>query len=262
MNYIIIGNGAAGISVARTLAQQVSPDSKIIQFSTEPYGYYSRPKLPQFLGDFEQTPESLMIYSDQWYKESNIEFHKEEKINTINREEKTVISDRGYYRYNKLLLALGASCACPPIPGLDLDHAYTLRTLSDALKIREQLKKSRSIVIIGGGLLGIENAIACAKTGLKTTIVEYFPHLLPRQLDPEGSHVFLQLLSNYGVDTITNAQVQEVLGNSKVESVLLKDGRKLPVDLLMTCRGIKPSIELAEIYFLLVIFGVVFIYFL
>ncbi len=246
MNYIIIGNGVAGISIARLLAQQISSDSKIIQFSTEPYGYYSRPKLPQFLGDFEQTPENLMIYSDEWYKESNIEFHSEEKIHTINREDKMVVSEKGHYRYDKLVLALGASCACPPIPGLELDHAYTLRTITDAIAIRNQLKKSQSVVIIGGGLLGIENAIACAKAGLKTTIVEYFPHLLPRQLDPEGSHIFLELLSKYGVDTITNAQVQKILGSSQVESVLLKDGRKLPADLVMTCTGIKPRIELAK----------------
>ena len=246
MKYIIIGNGVAGITVARSLVQQATPESHILQFTTEPYGYYSRPKLPKFLGDKLQTPENLMIYGEKWYKDSNIDFHPNEKIHTINREKKKVVSDKGEYKYDKLLLALGASCACPPIPGLELAHAYTLRTLSDALKIRNQLEKSQSVVIIGGGLLGIENAIACAKHGLKTTIIEFFPHLLPRQLDPEGSKIFAELLAKYGVETITNAQVKEILGTTKVESVQLKDGRMLPADVVMTCTGIKPRIELAK----------------
>ncbi|MHA1975730.1 MAG: NAD(P)/FAD-dependent oxidoreductase [Candidatus Hodarchaeales archaeon] len=246
MNYIIIGNGVAGITVARSLAQQVPPGSNILQFTSEPYGYYSRPKLSQFLGEKDQTPDDLMIYQDDWYKESNIDFHPSEKIHTINRTKKTVTSEKGEYKYDKLLLALGASCACPPIPGLDLAHAYTLRTLSDAITIRNQLGKSQSAVIIGGGLLGIENAIACAKHGIATTIIEFFPHLLPRQLDPEGSEIFTELLAKYGVQSITNAQVQRILGKVKVESVQLKDGSLIPADVVMTCTGIKPRIELAQ----------------
>ncbi len=246
MRCIIIGNGVAGVTVARSLAQQLDSESKIILFSTEPYGYYSRPKLPQFLGDSNQTPDDLMIYNVNWYRGVNIDFHPNEKIIAINREEKKLISEKDEYLYDKVVLAQGASCACPPIPGLELKHAYTLRTLSDALVIRNQLEKSQSVVIIGGGLLGIENAIACAKHGLKTTIIEFFPHLLPRQLDPEGSKIFTQLLSKYGVETITNAQVQEILGQGKVEQVTLKDGRKIPADMVMTCTGIKPRVELAK----------------
>ncbi|PWI46721.1 hypothetical protein CEE45_15315 [Candidatus Heimdallarchaeota archaeon B3_Heim] len=246
MNFIIIGNGVAGITAARLLIQHVPPGSNVLQFTSEPYGYYARPKLPQFLGDNKQTPESMMIYAKDWYSKSNIQLHTNEKIHTIKRKEKKVVSDKGEYEYDKLLLALGASCACPPIPGLELEHAYTLRTLTDAIAIRGQLEKSHSVAIIGGGLLGIENAIACAKRGIKTTIIEFFPHLLPRQLDPEGSAIFTQLLTKFGVETITNAQVKEILGTSKVESVQLKDGRIIKADLVMTCTGIKPRVELAR----------------
>ncbi|MHA1993944.1 MAG: NAD(P)/FAD-dependent oxidoreductase [Candidatus Hodarchaeales archaeon] len=246
MNFIIIGNGVAGVTVARSLIQKSHPGSKVLQFTTEPYGYYSRPKLPQFLGDKTQSPEDLMIYTKDWYIESKIDFHPNEKIHSINRKEKKVVSEKGEYGYDKLLLAQGASCACPPIPGLELEHAYTLRTLADAITIRNQLELSQSVVIIGGGLLGIENAIACAKHGLKTTIIEFFPHMLPRQLDPEGSKIFTELLAKYGVEIITSAQVKEILGDSVVESVQLKDGRLIPADIVMTCTGIKPRIALAK----------------
>lgn len=246
MRYIVIGNGIGGITAARELVKNSSPDSTVLIFSIEDWGYYPKPKLPKFLEDKSIETENLIIYSKEWYENSNISFHGNEKIRLIKTDEKKVISNKGKYCYDKLLLALGADCACPPILGLDLKHSYTLRTLTDAVVIRKQLEKSRSVVIIGGGLLGIENAIACAKRGIKTTIIEFFPQLLPYQLDPEGSEVFKQFLSKYGIETFTNSQVERILGRLHVEGVELKDGRILEADIVLICTGIEPRKKLAE----------------
>ena len=244
--YIVIGNGIGGVTAARELAKNTSPNSTIMIFSIEDWGYYPKPKLPKFLEDKSIETENLVVYSKEWYQESNISLHTNEEIIAINRDEKKITSEKGEYHYDKLLLALGADCACPPVQGLKLEHSYTLRSLTDAIAIRKQLEKSQSIAIIGGGLLGIEIAIACAKRGIKTTIIEYYPQLLPYQLDPEGSEVFTQLLEQYGIDTITNAQVNKILGESRVEGISLTDGRIITADLVMTCTGIKPRIKLAK----------------
>ncbi|MHA2031388.1 MAG: NAD(P)/FAD-dependent oxidoreductase [Candidatus Kariarchaeaceae archaeon] len=246
MRYIVIGNGIGGITAARELAKKAPPESQIMIFSIEGYGYYPKPKLPNFLGDISIKAENLVVYTNEWYKASNIQFHPNEKIIAINREKREIISEKNEYVYDVLLLAPGANCACPPIPGLDLKNAFTLRSLTDALTIRKSLEQSQSVVIIGGGLLGIENAIACAKRGIKTTIIEFYPQLLPYQLDPEGSEVFTQLIKKYGVDTITNALVKKILGKSKVEGIQLTDGRMITTDLVLTCTGIEPRINLAE----------------
>ncbi|MHA1945100.1 MAG: NAD(P)/FAD-dependent oxidoreductase [Candidatus Hodarchaeales archaeon] len=246
MRYIVIGNGIGGITAARELAKKAPPESEIMVFSIEDWGYYPKPRLPSFLGDNSLQVENMVVYTKEWYKDLNIQLHSKEKVVAINKVEKKIISEKTKYKYDKLLLALGADCACPPVPGLDLEHAYTLRTLTDALSIRKQLEKSKHVVIIGGGLLGIENAIACAKRGIQTTIIEFYPHLLPYQLDPEGSEVFTQLLKKYGVDTITNARVERILGKSEVEGIKLADGRSFIADLVLTCTGIEPRVELAK----------------
>ena len=245
MRYIILGNGIAGTTVARILDQKSNKDDVILQFSDEPWGYYPRPKLPHFLEDSKITPDDLIIYNKDWYKTSKIDMHLDEKIQKINAKTKEVFSDKGVYQYDRLLLALGAHCACPPIPGMDLKHSYELRTLSDAIKIRKRLETSKSVVIIGGGILGIENAISCAKRGIETTIIEYYGQLLPRQLDQEGSEVFTELLSDFGVRTVLTGEVEKILGEEEVQGVQLKDGRVISADLTMSCTGIKPRVKLA-----------------
>ena len=125
MRYIILGNGVAGVTAARTLTQKSSSKTEILQFSDEPWGYYPRPKLPQFLEDSTITPNDVISYNKDWYKTSKIKIYLDEKIHKIDPEAKEVSSNKGVYAYDRLLLALGAHCACPPIPGLDLKNAFT-----------------------------------------------------------------------------------------------------------------------------------------
>jgi nitrite reductase (NADH) large subunit len=246
MRYIVVGNGIGGITAARELTKNAPPESEIMVFSNEGWGYYPRPKLPYFLEDYKHTPEELIIYDKSWYKSANIELHLNEEIIKLNPNKKEIVSKQGVYRYDRLLLSLGAESATPPIQGLKLKHSYTLRSLDDAIEIRNQIKSSKSVLVIGGGLLGIENACACAKQGLDVTIIEYFPQLLPQQLDKEGSPILISLLEELGVKTVTNAQVEELVGENVVSSVQLKDGRTFPADIVMTCTGIIPRTNLAH----------------
>lgn len=246
MRYVVIGNGVGGITAARELVKKAPPESKVMIFSIESWGYYPRPKLPYFLEDHNLTPDKLIVYDKKWYESTNIDLHLNEKILEINTNKKEIVSEKGVYRYDRLLLSLGAICSTPPIKGLQLKHSYTLRSLKDAIKIRNQLKNSKSVVVIGGGLLGIEIACACAKQGLDITVIEYYPQLLPQQLDKEGSDVLVHLLEELGVRIVMNAQVEELIGDKEVTSVKLKEGRLFPADIVMTCTGIIPRIELAQ----------------
>lgn len=247
MRYVVIGNGIGGVTAARELAKKAPPNSEIMIFSFENWGYYPRPKLPFFLENPKTTPDELIVYNKEWYESTNIDLHLNEKIHEIFPNKKEIVSSKGVYGYDRLLLSLGAECATPPIRGLQLKHSYTLRSLKDAVKIRNRLKNSRNVVIIGGGLLGIENACACAKQGLDVTIIEYFPQLLPNQLDKEGSDVLIHLLEEIGIRTVTNAQVEELIGDKEVSSVKIKDGTLFPADIVMTCTGNISRVELAEI---------------
>ena len=257
MRYIILGNGVAGVTAARTLAQKSTSKTEILVFSDESWGYYPRPKLPHFLEDSTITPNDVIIYNKDWYKTSKIDIYLDETIHKIDPVAKEVSSNKGVYAYDRLLLALGAHCACPPIPGMNLKHSFVLRTLSDAINIRNRLETSKSAIIIGGGLLGIENAIACAKRGIDTTIIEYFNQLLPRQLDQEGSEIFTQLLYDFGVHTVLSGEIQEIVGETEVQGVRLKDGQSFSADVVMTCTGSNPRLKLAKSTGLVVNRGVV-----
>ncbi|MHA1331383.1 MAG: NAD(P)/FAD-dependent oxidoreductase [Candidatus Hodarchaeales archaeon] len=246
MDFIIIGNGVAGITAAQTLAKEASAGSKITMFSSEEFTYYPRPKLIEFLRK-DLSIEDTISYDEDWYLKRKIDLHLNEKIIRIEPELKRVISDKSSYSYDRLLLSTGAACFCPIIPGMDLDNFYTLRSLKDAISIKQLLQKNNNVVIIGGGILGIEIASACADRGLNTNIVEYFRNLLPRQLDSEGGRILKKLLErNKAITFFLNSKVIEITGDKHVESVKLHNGATLEADMVIACTGIAPRIDLAK----------------
>lgn len=247
MKYVVIGNGVAGISAVQVLNQEKNSKSTITQFTDEPYtGYYNRPKIPAFIGNYEMTVEDIIAYNLDWYRKRNVDLHIQERVERIDTETKQVFTQKMTFSYDRLLLATGADCWCPPIEGQDLKHFYTVRNLEDAIKIRKRLKESKNAVIMGGGVLGLELANAIAKQGLETTVIEFFPHLLPRQLDEEGSEILYGILEHRGINFHLGKEVLRVIGEKKVEQVITKDGLEISADLVLICTGIKPRVEIVK----------------
>lgn len=247
MDYIILGNGVAGISAAQTLSAKMSTESTITQFTDEPIpGYYNRPKIPSFIANNDLAVNDIITYDLDWYASKKVELHYDEKIDRINFDKKTIISRKGSYSYDRMLIATGAGCKCPPIAGQNLDHFYTIRNLTDAIKIRNRLNSSNAAVILGGGLLGLEAANAAISQGLKTTVVEFFPYLLPRQLDEEGGKLLQRILESRGMTIMVGKAAERIQGSNEVESVVLKDGLEIPTNIVLTCTGIEPRIELVK----------------
>ena len=246
MRFIIIGNGVAGFNAAQILSKEAPSGSKIILFSSEKYGYYLRPKLYEFLRQ-DLTIKDMISYSEEYYSKLGIELHLGEKIISISAEDKIVTSTVTQYSYDRLLLANGAECYCPIVPGINLLNSFTLRSLDDAITIRKNLKHGKQAVIIGGGLLGLEVASACAERGLNTSVIEFFPYLLPRQLDVEGGNVLQKIFEEeHKINFYLGAKVQEIVGKEQVESVKLIDGTIIPADIIITCTGIAPRIDIPK----------------
>ncbi len=242
--FVIIGNGVAGFNAAQSLIKGAPTDSKILMFSSEKYGYYLRPKLYEFLRQ-DLKIEDVISYSKEYYSKLGIELHLEEEIIAISPKDKIVISTVKQYSYDRLLLANGAECYCPVVPGINLLNSFSLRSLDDAIAIRTRMKTSKQAVIIGGGLLGLEVASACAERGLNTSVIEFFPYLLPRQLDAEGGKILQNILEkNQNITFYLGVKVQEILGKDHVEGIKLLDGIIIPTDIVMTCTGITPRIDI------------------
>ncbi|MFX0012990.1 MAG: NAD(P)/FAD-dependent oxidoreductase [Promethearchaeota archaeon] len=247
MKYVIIGNGVAGITAVQVLSKSKTSKSTITQFTDEEFsGYYNRPKIPSFIANYNMTVEDIITYSQDWYRKLDVDLHLQEKVQKIDTKTQEILTTKASYPFDRLLIATGADSWSPPIGGQELKHFYTVRNLKDALKIRERFKSSKTAVIIGGGVLGIEIANAAIQQDLKVTVIEFFPYLLPRQLDMEGSQILHNILEYRGMKILVGKEVQSVLGKKKVAKVVTKDGLEIPADLVITCTGIKPRVTIAK----------------
>jgi nitrite reductase (NADH) large subunit len=245
MQYIIIGNGVSGTTAAANI-RKFDTDGKIIIISDETYPFYSRIRLPQFLcNDVDE--KGLLIKKEEWYGENKIDLILNTQVTDIDTSEKKVkTSDNLSIRYDRLLIATGSVSSVPPIPGAEKKGVFTLRTLNDAIAIKEFAKKSHHIVLIGGGVLGLEAGNALRKSGKSTSVVEFFPRLLPRQMDPAGAEILKAQLEKAGFRFYLGAESKEIVGGDSVEALILKDGTRIDCDMILISAGIRCNALLAK----------------
>jgi nitrite reductase (NADH) large subunit len=244
MKLVIIGNGVAGMKVAEDV-RKYSSSIKIELYSDEQYGYYSRVWLPEIISG-AKTPESIITHDAKWYKDKRIGFYPGTRIASIDPKERTMVIDPGKrVSYDKLCICTGASCSIPPIKNANVKGVFTLRTIDDALAIKDYIKGKKRAVCIGGGLLGLEAARNVKKTGLDTTVVEVFPRLLPRQLCSTSAGILNEKIHGLGIDTVLGATVEEILGTDHVTGVKLAGTKVLEADVVLVSAGIKPRLDLA-----------------
>ncbi|MBT8171445.1 FAD-dependent oxidoreductase, partial [Candidatus Bathyarchaeota archaeon] len=185
-------------------------------------------------------------FSTEWYKQKAINVNLNKKVTKINLKKKEVsIQNYSNIKYDKLLLANGGHSFFPPINNWKISGIFTLRTMNDAIKIKNYAKKSKKTVIIGGGLLGLEFASSLKKLGQQVTVIELNSRLLPKQLDIEGAAFLKKHFMSKGIDIKLNSKTTEFIGKRKVSGILLNNGEKIQGDLILVCAGMKPNIKLA-----------------
>lgn len=244
MRLVIIGNGVAGITTARLVAAR-DPQAEITIYSEEPYPYYARPRLIEFLAG-RMALEDLPLYPEAWYTKRGIRVELERRIVRIMPDDHAVMDDQGTrIPYDCLVLATGAQPWRPPIEGVEMDGVYTLRTIKDALAIKRYGSGQRAVVL-GGGLLGLDTAMALRASDLDVTVVELQPWLLPRQLDRQGGEFLQREFEERGVSIIAGAVCKAISGSDGVERVHLADGRVLPADLVIVSAGVRSNTALAR----------------
>jgi nitrite reductase (NADH) large subunit len=243
--YIIIGNGVAGNAAAESLRKH-DKTGKIIIFSREKYPFYYVPALPEFLAG-EKDIQGLIIHNLNWYEKNQLELHLETDIAEIVLAQKSVVTDKGeHYPYDQLLLATGGTSFIPPIKGAELEGVFALRTLGGAEKIKEFAQRSKQAVLIGGGLLGLEAGNGLRKAGLKIKVVEFFPRLLPRQMDVPGAAILQRQMEGMGFDFYLGAKTKEIRRDSGGLHVELEGGESLGTDMVLISAGVRPELTLAK----------------
>ena len=215
-------------------------------FNAEPRVNYDRIMLSPLLSG-EKTFEQIVIHGDGWYIKHGVTLFKGASVTSIDRAAKTVTSARGItVPYDKLLIATGSLPIIIPVPGHKLAGVLTYRDLDDVQAMLIAAKSRGSAVVIGGGLLGLEAAAGLKEQGMDVTVLHLMPTLLERQLDETAGKLLQKAVEARDIRVMTGANTKAILGEKKVEAVLLADGTRLPADLVVMAVGIKPNAALAS----------------
>jgi nitrite reductase (NADH) large subunit len=255
MHFVIAGGGVAGITAAMDLARRDLGEVDV--YSDEAYPYYYRPMLTEFLAG-NVPMERLVRHDLDWYAGRGIHVHLETPIAALDPEARAVTLTGGErVPYDRLLLALGSRPFVPPIEGADKDRVYTWRTLADTLEIEQAADVCAHTLVIGGGLLGLEAARGLQGFCPNVTVLEYFPRLMPRQLDTEGAAVLQRFVESLGIEVMVGAHTQQFLGDEAVQGVRLEGGQEIPGQTVVVAAGVRANAAVPQAAGLLVDRGVV-----
>ncbi|RIY00035.1 NAD(P)/FAD-dependent oxidoreductase [Aureimonas flava] len=243
---VVVGNGMAPGRMLEHLFELAPGAFEVTIFNAEPRVNYDRIMLSPVLSG-EKSFDDIVIHGDAWYERHGVTLHKGQRVVAIDREARTVTSDRGVTApYDHLVIATGSTPFVPPVPGHDLPGVLAYRDLDDVDAMILAAQSRAKAVVIGGGLLGLEAAAGLRAQGLEVTVLHLMPTLMERQLDPAAGFLLQRALEGRGIEVICNANTEEVLGTGKVEGVRLKDGRVIPASLVVMAVGIRPSLGLAR----------------
>ncbi|GKH34448.1 FAD-dependent oxidoreductase [Muricomes sp. OA1] len=243
--YLILGNGAAGYQAAKAIRDR-DKTASVVMISDEPYRSYNRPMLTKSIMA-ELDEDQIAIQDERWYQEQRIVQVLGKKVASVDTKEKEVsLEDGTRLKYTKLIYALGGECFIPPIPGSDKEAVVAIRRLKDTRKIADLLPKVKNVVVIGGGVLGLEAAWEMKKAKCRVTVLEIAPVLMGRQLDASAGELLKDIGGECGINIRTGVQPEEILGEERVTAVRLNGGEEIPADMVIISSGVRANIGLAE----------------
>jgi len=246
---IVIGANAAGVEAA-SAARKKDRTAEITLIVQEKNAGYSRCGLPFVIGGQIPSFKDLIVYQPAYFQMLKLNLKTETKVTAINTKEKvvTAVDKAGAtesLQYDSLVIATGADAFMPPIKGREKQGILSLRTLEDGERILEAVQNgAKSAVIMGAGLIGLETGVALIERGLKVTVVEMLPQILPQMLDADMAKLIQEHLQEKGICILTGKAVEEFLGDDKVTAIMA-GGEKIAADLFISAFGVRANTKLA-----------------
>jgi NADH oxidase (H2O2-forming) len=246
---IVIGANASGVEAA-SAARKKDRTAEITLITQEKEAGYSRCGLPFAIGGQISNFKDLIVYPPAFFKMLKLNLKTETKVTGINTKEKSITTvDRAnnteLAQYDSLVIATGADSFMPRIKGREKKGILSLRTLEDGRKILGAVQKgAKSAVIMGAGLIGLETGVALIERGLKVTLVEMLPQILPTMLDPDMARLAQATLEKKGMNILTGKCVEEFLGEDEV-SAIIAGGEKIEADIFISAFGVRANTSLA-----------------
>lgn len=243
MRYIVVGASAAGISGAKTL-RELDKDAEIILVSKDE-NVYSRCILHHYISGHRDI-EALDFTDRDFFEKYNIEWKKGLEVKSIDDREHVIdLSNGESLKYDKILLATGASAFIPPVENLrKAKNVVGLRNLEDAIKIKEEAEKVKNVVVLGAGLVGIDAIAGLAFKDLNVTLVEMGDRVLPIQLDKYASSKYEKRFEDAGVKLKLGVRAEKVLidENKNPKALLINTGEEIPCELIIVATGVRSNV--------------------
>lgn len=234
---VVAGNGMAGMRVVETLCRLVPDQFHITVIGREPRENYNRIQLSPVLGG-EKTFDQTVLHPRAWYRDHHVCLLTEETVTAIDPAQRTLTTSARELHWQQLILATGSRPVMPPIPGIDLPHVCGFRTLDD---VQHMLAVDGPVVVVGGGLLGIEVAAALRRRGRKVTLVHLMDRLMERQLDAVAAEALLASLTERGI----HCRLSTTLARIDVDGVVTNQGERLAATRVVIAIGVAPEAGLA-----------------
>lgn len=245
MKYVIIGASAAGLATAEAIRQN-DKAGEITVLTEEAYMPYSRPSISYYLkGKVKES--DMALRKNSFYKANAIDVITNSKVTAIDRDKKVVKVGRKTYPYDKLCIATGSVPFVPPMENVKgKSNALTFLDLTMTKEVKKLANSKTRAVVIGAGLIGMKAAEGLVKVCKSVDVVELAPRVLPSILDANSAKQVKKHLENNNIKFhLENTVVKAVSKGKEITAVVLKDGKKLPCDLLILAVGVRPQTQLA-----------------
>lgn len=242
----IAGAGHAGGRAAEAM-RQAGFGGRIVLIGEESHPPYERPPLSKEMLFSDYAPEKAYLAPTAGWSEKTIELRLDSRIEEIDRAAHRLrLAGGETIPYDRLLLTTGGRVRKLSVPGVGLAGIHYIRSVSDSLALKRELKPGARAVVIGGGFIGLEAAAAAVKLGCTATVIEAQAELLNRVMDPLMGRWFESLHGKHGVDVLKGVTIERIEGRERVEGVVLASGDRIDTDVVVIGIGIVPNVELAS----------------
>jgi nitrite reductase (NADH) large subunit len=243
---VVVGNGMAAARLVDELAKVALGRYAVAVIGDEPRLAYNRVLLSSVLAGETQSHD-IELKSAHWWRERGVTLKYgcvATEIDVGRRELK--IANEESIVFSRLVLATGSTALRLNLPGADLAGVHTFRDSRDVDLLLALAARKQRVVVVGGGLLGLEAAYGVAKAGAPVTLVHLMDRLMERQLDAPAAELLKSLVERKGIEVLLNASTARLHGETHVEGVELADGRLLAADAVIFAAGIRPNVALAR----------------
>src|SRR6476659_2053339 len=243
---VIVGNGMAGARLVDELARVALGRYAIAVIGDEPRLAYNRVLLSSVLAG-ETTSQDIELRPASWWRDRGVTLKYGCATTEIDvgRRELKILNDESVL-FSKLILTTGSSALRRNVPGAHLAGVHTFRDSRDVDLLLTLAAQKKRVVVVGGGLLGLEAAYGLAKAGAPVTLIHLMDRLMERQLDAPAAELLKSLVERKGIKILLNAHTARIHGETRVEGIELADGRRIDADAVIFAAGIRPNVALAK----------------